>query len=281
MKNPASEPAASLADTAMSRESARSSDSKRPGARWVVPVVDTSPGYGVLVGGLYRVFEIMIAIIALIVSLPVMLIEGLLIRLDSEGPALFFQLRMGRSAKVRGRDIEKRPDLLLPEKGLDQDAYYYVPQTFQFVKFRTMYHDARNRFPELYDYSFQTEKFDSSYTKAAGVDDPRVTRLGRNLRTLTIDELPNFWLVLTGKMNLVGPRPELVEVLHAYPPEGMYKFAVRPGITGLAQINGRAILNRGETLKWDLEYIRNRTVWLDIRIICKTIWLVLTRRGAF
>lgn len=247
----------------------------------VVPVQGTAPNDNTALRWLYRGVEIVIAIIALVVSFPIMLLEGLLIRLDSEGPALFFQRRTGASAKVRGRDIEVRPDLLLPQDGIDPDAYYYVPRTFRFVKFRTMYNDARIRFPELYDYSFRNESFDDSYTKSKSVIDPRITRLGRYLRKLTVDELPNFWCVLTGSMTLVGPRPEQPDVVHAYPAEGMYKFTVKPGITGLAQINGRGMLTRGETLAWDLEYVRNRSVWLDLKIIFKTLWLVLTRHGAF
>src|SRR5207245_9769472 len=109
----------------------------------------------------------------------------------------------------------------------------------------------------------------------------RLTRVGCVVRELSIDELPNLWCVLTGQIRLVGPRPEAPEVLQYYTPEEMYKFALKPGITGLAQINGRGLLNWGETLKWDLEYVHTRTVWLDIKILFTTLWLVLTRRGAF
>jgi lipopolysaccharide/colanic/teichoic acid biosynthesis glycosyltransferase len=248
---------------------------------YAVPVVQAARNDAWPIEALYRLFEIVVALVGLIVGLPIMLIEGMLVRFETPGPALFHQRRMARSRVVQGRELKDRLDLRFPTPGLDPDAYYYVPTTFPFMKFRTMYHDARKRFPELYDYSFQREDFHGSYTKSGGVNDPRITPLGRFLRASTIDELPNLWCVLVGDMRLVGPRPEISEVVHAYSPEEMYKFSVKPGITGLAQTNGRGMLPRGETLKWDLEYLRTRTVWLDLKIICKTIWLVLSRHGAF
>ena len=82
-------------------------------------------------------------------------------------------------------------------------------------------------------------------------------------------------------MRLVGPRPELLEVSQNYTPAEMYKFSVKPGVTGLAQINGRGLLSWGETLAWDLHYVQTRTVWLDLKILGVTAWYVLIRRGAF
>jgi lipopolysaccharide/colanic/teichoic acid biosynthesis glycosyltransferase len=248
-------------------------------AMYAVPVDRVPPRGHWLVEALYRVLEIAITFIALLLSLPIMLIEGLLIRIGSSGPALFRQPRTAQSLIVKGRDLSHFPEVRVPEERFDEEALYYVPRTFPFIKFRTMYNDARERFPELYDYSFKNEAFRESYTKRQG--DPRVTRLGRILRRLTIDELPNLWCVLIGEMRLVGPRPELPETLPSYAPEEMYKFSVKPGITGLAQINGRGLLSRGETVEWDLKYVRSRTVWLDIKIIFKTLWLVVMRHGAF
>src|SRR5262249_5322516 len=162
------------------------------------------------------------------------------------GPALFFQKRVARSAMMRGRDLAGRADLIAPPSGYEPDALYYVPNYFRFIKFRTMYHDAKSRFPELYEYKFAPDDFQSRYFK--NEDDPRVTRIGQILRKLTVDELPNLWCVLVGDMGLVGPRPELPEIPQNYTPDQMYKFTCRPGITGLAQINGRGLLNWGETL---------------------------------
>jgi lipopolysaccharide/colanic/teichoic acid biosynthesis glycosyltransferase len=142
-----------------------------------------------------------------------------------------------------------------------------------------MYNDARSRFPEFYAYNFAPEEFRQQY--GTHRNDPRVTRIGRILRKLSVDELPNLWSVLIGDLRLVGPRPEAPEVLRYYTPDEMYKFVCKPGITGLAQINGRGLLNWGETLAWDLKYVRTRSVWLDLRIILVTLKYVIVRRGAF
>ena len=180
---------------------------------------------------------------------------------------------------AHGRDLEGRADLIPPQGGFEPDTLYYAPSYFRLVKFRTMYHDARTRFPELYAYDFAPEQFHRQRTTHEF--DPRVTRVGRILRTLSLDELPNLWSVLVGDMRLVGPRPEAPEVLRYYTPEEMYKFACKPGITGLAQINGRGLLNWGEVLAWVLKYIRTRSVWLDLKIILTTLKYVAIRRGAF
>ncbi|MEZ5843959.1 MAG: sugar transferase [Hyphomicrobiaceae bacterium] len=228
----------------------------------------------------YRAFEIVVAALGLIVLTPVMIIEAIAIRIDSPGPALFRQTRVARSKAMAGRELVGRTDLA-PGDGstFDPDRLYLVPDTFAFLKFRTMYQDARQRFPELYAYSFDHTEFHARKFKRE--DDPRVTRLGRILRKSTLDELPNLWCVLKGEMRLVGPRPELPDFLKYYSPEEMYKFSVKPGITGLAQIRGRGLLTWGDTLACDLEYVRTRTIWLDLKILFATGWLVLTRRGAF
>ncbi len=142
-----------------------------------------------------------------------------------------------------------------------------------------MYHDARSRFPEYYAYQYSFDNFHSQFPTI--LDDPRVTRVGRILRKLSLDELPNLWSVVVGDMSLVGPRPEAPEVLQYYSPEEMTKFTLRPGITGLAQISGRGLLNWGETIALDLEYVRTRSIALDLKIILLTVKRVLTRHGAF
>ncbi len=260
-------------------------DTQRPtdlspfGQVHAVPVRDIVGSSGWLAETLYRGLEILVASIGLIVGLPIMLIEAALIRWDSPGPALFFHERPGRSVMRRGRDLVGRADLRPPPGGFEPDTLYYVPKVFRLVKFRTMYQDARERFPQLYAYDFAPGEFHKRHIK---VDkDPRVTRIGRTLRTLTVDELPNLWCVLVGDMRLVGPRPEAPEVVKYYTPEEMYKFACKPGLTGLAQINGRKLLSFGEMLEWDLRYVQTRSVWLDLKIILKTLKYVITRHGAF
>jgi lipopolysaccharide/colanic/teichoic acid biosynthesis glycosyltransferase len=236
-------------------------------ARWSVEAV------------IYRGFEMAVALIGLVVCLPIVLIAAILIRYDSPGPALFFHRRVARSIKLRGRDLVDRTDLHPPPGGYDPDTWYYVPDYFTLVKLRTMHCDARTRFPEFYAYKFAPEEFHDQYPTHR--HDPRVTRMGRFLRKLSVDEIPNLWSVLVGDIRLVGPRPEAPEVLQYYSPEEMYKFVCQPGITGLAQINGRGFLNWGETLAWDLQYVRTRGVALDLKIIFITLSQVITRRGAF
>jgi lipopolysaccharide/colanic/teichoic acid biosynthesis glycosyltransferase len=244
-----------------------------------VPVRDVVRSSGWLAEALYRGFEVLVALAGLTLGLPVMLVEALVIRWDSPGPVLFFHQRPGRSIMVRGRDLEGRADLIAPPGGYEPDTLYYVPSYFRLVKFRTMYHDARSRWPELYAYKFEPEEFHRQHTTYEA--DPRVTRVGRILRQLSVDELPNLWNVLVGDMRLVGPRPEAPEVLQYYTPQEMYKLACKPGITGLAQINGRGLLNWGEVLAWDLQYVRTRSVGLDLKIIFTTVKYVILRHGAF
>jgi lipopolysaccharide/colanic/teichoic acid biosynthesis glycosyltransferase len=256
-------------------------ETSRPyyGTAHAVPVRDVGSSSGWPAEVLYRSFEVLVALIGLTVALPLMVVEALLIRLDSPGPILFFHQRPGRSIMLRGRDLEGRADLLPPPGGYEPDTLYYVPSYFRLVKFRTMYHDARSRWPELYAYKFEPGEFHRQHTTHKF--DPRVTRVGRILRNLSVDELPNLWCVLVGDMRLVGPRPEAPEVLQYYTPQEMYKLACKPGITGLAQINGRGLLNWGEVLAWDLQYVRTRCVALDLKIIFTTVKRVVIRHGAF
>ncbi len=197
-----------------------------------------------------RVLESAIALAALVLTLPIMLLVAIIIRLDSRGPVLFRQQRVGLGGRL-----------------------------FTFVKFRTLYHDARERFPHLYAYRYTPEQIEGLNFKVP--DDPRVTRVGEFLRRTTLDELPNFWNVLLGDMALVGPRPEIPEMLPYYREEHLLKFAVPPGITGLAQISGRGRLKFLETAELDARYVRTRTLRKDLRILARTAIMILTRDGAF
>ena len=245
----------------------------------VVPVEAIAPSPVTASRVVYRALEIMAALIGLVVGMPVMLITAIVVRLDSPGPILFRHKRPARSVRLRGRDLEGRTDLAPPPCGYRPDAWYWAPSYFTLVKFRTMYVDARMRFPSYYDYKYSRDDFHSQFPTIR--DDPRVTRAGRLLRKLSIDELPNLWSVVKGDMSLVGPRPEAPEVLQYYTTEEMAKFTLRPGITGLAQVCGRGLLNWGETLGLDLEYVRTRSVALDLKIMCLTVLRVLTGHGAF
>lgn len=197
-----------------------------------------------------RLFEIVVASVVLVLTLPLMLLIAGLIKLDSPGPVLFFQDRVGKDRRL-----------------------------FKFVKFRTLYADAKERFPELYAYRYTPEELQELRFKVE--DDPRVTRQGRWLRRTSLDELPNFWNVLTGDMALVGPRPEIPEMLHYYRGRSLQKFSVRPGVTGLAQTSGRGRLSFLDTVRLDVDYVRTQSFTYDLKLIARTIKMVLIRDGAF
>lgn len=133
-------------------------------------------------------------------------------------------------------------------------------QPFKMIKFRTM-RNAYDTGGELLS------------------DSERVTTFGRLLRSTSLDELPELWNVLKGDMSLVGPRPLLMEYLEYYTDEEMLRHAVRPGITGLAQVSGRNSTSWNDRLAIDVEYVRTRSIWLDIKIIFKTIYQVFKREG--
>lgn len=197
-----------------------------------------------------RIFEIIISLCVLSLFGWAIVLQWIWIKLGTPGPGLFSQQRLG---------VNARP--------------------FTFIKLRTMYSDARQRWPELYAYNYGTEELKELFFKVEG--DPRVTPQGRWLRRSSLDELPNFWNVLMGDMALVGPRPEIPEMLRYYTGDMRLKFTVRPGITGLAQISGRGRLNFHDTVELDCEYVRNRSFRKDAFIFFKTVQMIVIRDGAF
>jgi len=194
--------------------------------------------------------ERLIALICLLVFAPVMLAVALYIRMDSPGFPIFSQYRVGKKGRL-----------------------------FRFYKFRTLYVDAKQRFPQLYAYRYSEQDLNRLYFKVE--DDPRVTRAGRLLRRSTLDELPNFWNVLAGDMALVGPRPEIPEMLQYYRPECLIKFCVKPGVTGLAQISGRGRLLFRQTEELDALSVTTRSMHEDLKTILRTVYLIFKMDGAF
>ncbi len=196
-----------------------------------------------------RAFDVGASAVALVLTAPLMALLALSVRLDSAGPVLFRQSRVGRGGRV-----------------------------FTFYKLRTMHADARVRFPAMYDYRYTRQEFVDMVLKTA--DDPRLTPLGRKLRRTSLDELPNLFNVLRGDMSLVGPRPELPEMVRYYTEEELTKFSVRPGVTGLWQVSGRANLRNGLQLANDVTYVKRRSFRFDLAILAKTVKVVIFRVGA-
>jgi lipopolysaccharide/colanic/teichoic acid biosynthesis glycosyltransferase len=250
--------------------------------------VDTTAGNGPVEEALRRAFDIVIASAALVITAPLMLVIAVLIRLDSPGPILFRHVRVGRTRRRRdgaaaSGDRRRRDDGGRP---------------FVFYKYRTMYADARERFPDLYTYSYTPAELDALPIKVLVgkkgnpeafkegprpelMDDPRVTPIGRWLRRTSLDELPNFLNVLRGDMSVVGPRPDIAENIRYYRPHEMRKLSVKPGVTGLAQVRGRGFLSFHAINAYDVEYIDRRSYRLDLRILWDTLFFVVRRHGAF
>ena len=297
-----------------SSEIGRSHDADRPAdhAPEDSPVIHPSWGYRTA----SRCLDIVVSASALVVFAPLMLVIALAVRLDSPGPALFLHRRIGRNRRHgrerRGRiERGKSGGVATASPGVeprvaqhsgrrrrsdDRRSENRFGEPFVLHKFRTMYSDARERFPSLYAYQYSEEDLQSLPVKVlfgsdrAGDDarsdyalgaDPRLSRVGRWLRRTSLDELPNFIDVLRGDMSLVGPRPDISENAHHYRPEHLCKFDVKPGVTGLAQINGRGKLPLHVTNEWDVEYIRKRSFSLDLKILMSTVRVVLKGDGAY
>ncbi len=195
---------------------------------------------------LKRAFDVVVAGLGLVLTAPIWATAAIAIKLDSPGPVLYRQRRVGEGG---------RP--------------------FVMLKFRSMYVDAEARLAELRPRS----DVDGPLFKLR--DDPRVTRVGRWLRRWSLDELPQLWNVIRGDMSLVGPRPPLPEEVAAYEEWQFARLEAPPGITGLWQVSGRSELSFEEYVRRDLFYIENWSLAYDLFIVLKTIPMVLLRRGAY
>jgi lipopolysaccharide/colanic/teichoic acid biosynthesis glycosyltransferase len=218
-----------------------------------------------------RMLDIIFSSVVLILTLPIMVILAIIIRRDTPGPALFRQTRMSIDRRERQRRRTRK-------SVVDQRQKPMAGRPFTFLKFRTMYVNARELFPELYAYNYTDKEIQEIKFKVS--DDPRVTPVGRWLRKTSLDELPNFWNVLRGDMTLCGPRPEIPEMSSYYTTAQLLKFKVVAGVTGPAQVNGRGELTFQETAKIDAQYVSKRTLKGDLILIARTIIAVVLRRGA-
>jgi exopolysaccharide biosynthesis polyprenyl glycosylphosphotransferase len=194
-----------------------------------------------------RLFDIGVSLVALIVLLPVNILIGLIIVIDSGFPIFYRSTRIGQHGRTKIRVL----------------------------KFRSMKKDADKEKATLKE---MNHRRDGPLFKMK--NDPRVTRVGRFLRRWTLDELPQFWNVLLGHMSLVGPRPHLPDEVERYSMDQRRVFAVKPGITGLAQVSGRSDLKFEEEVHLDLQYIEEWSIFLDLWVLWRTVVTVLSRKGA-
>lgn len=192
-----------------------------------------------------RAVDIVLASIGLIVTAPLLALVALTIRVDSPGPSIYRQRRVGRHGA-----------------------------TFQMLKFRTMVVGAEELLPAL----VSADDLEEPVFKLE--QDPRVTRLGKYLRCSSVDELPQLWNVLKGEMSLVGPRPEEESMVARYDIWERRRLKLAPGITGLQQLHCRGSQSLKERVRWDILYLRKESMVLDLWVLFKTIGAVISRRGA-
>jgi exopolysaccharide biosynthesis polyprenyl glycosylphosphotransferase len=195
---------------------------------------------------LKRLLDLLLASLGLLATLPIWLVIVVAIKRDSPGPAIFVQERVG----VQGR-------------------------RFRFYKFRSMYVDAEHRLAELQ----ANNEVSGPVFKMRS--DPRVTKVGGLLRRTSLDELPQLLNVLKGEMSLVGPRPPLPKEVEEYRPSDAIRLSVKPGLTCLWQISGRSTVGFDEWMEFDRDYVRRMSLQLDVSILMRTVWAVVSCRGAY
>ncbi len=220
-----------------------------------------------------RALDFVLVATSLALLFPLMLIIAILIKLDSKGPAIFKQERVG--AKRR-----RCPD----------GTYEWERQNFTIFKFRTMRTDSSANIHQDFMKAVITgdqekmSKFQHARKENAGAKmdvDPRITRVGAFLRKTSLDELPQLWNVLIGDMSLVGPRPPIPYEVEVYKPWHLQRLKATPGVTGLWQVSGRSTTGFDEMVELDIEYIESQSLWFDIKILLGTIPAVLMQRGAY
>ncbi len=193
-----------------------------------------------------RLLDLTLSIGGLLALAPALLLIGAAIRLESRGPVLFRQTRIGANG---------RP--------------------FTLLKFRSMYRDAEARRQAVLASS------DRAGICFKAKADPRITRVGRVLRRFSLDEVPQLINVVRGEMSIVGPRPALPQEVEAYPPEARARLGAKPGLTGIWQVSGRAEIGFSKMIEMDSAYVRSRSLMLDIAIIALTVRAVVSGRGAY
>lgn len=198
-----------------------------------------------------RVIDLVVASLLLVILSPLLVVIGVAVRLDSTGPAIYRARRLGR---------------------------HRTPITV--FKFRSMYVDVDHSVHlDFVKNLLRDDPVDSSSSLFKLEEDERITRLGRWLRRTSLDELPQLWNVVLGNMSLVGPRPEVPDIIDAYQPWMFRRFDCRPGMTGLWQVSGRGSIPPLEMLRLDVEYVDNWSLREDLRILALTPFRALSPRG--
>jgi len=221
-----------------------------------------------LVDGFKRTVDIVGSVIGLIISLPIWVAVSVLIRLGGKGPVLYTQLRVGKNKRRKDRR-QINLDSIERRRSTDRREVCGFGKPFRILKFRTMYTDAEKHTGPVW----------------ASRSDPRVTRVGRILRKTRIDEIPQLINVLFGNMSLVGPRPErpyFVAKLDGVVNDYLRRFDVKPGLTGLAQVEHKYDENIEDVdskVRYDLKYIKNLSIVQDVKILLKTVIVIFAARG--
>jgi lipopolysaccharide/colanic/teichoic acid biosynthesis glycosyltransferase len=216
-----------------------------------------------------RVMDFLLAILALIIFFPLILVVAILIKLDSPGPVFFCQDRVGVRRKIHNKTT-------------------YVQQViFRCYKFRTMVCNADPALHKSYVKALISNDCEGMAALQGGetnirklTHDPRVTRLGRILRKSSIDEIPQFFNVIKGEMSLVGPRPAIPYEVEMYKSWHYRRLETKPGVTGLWQVTARCTAGFDEIVKLDIQYVDQQSLWLDLKILMRTPFAVLSCKGA-
>ncbi|WP_307449371.1 MULTISPECIES: sugar transferase [unclassified Paenibacillus] len=194
-----------------------------------------------------RACDISLSLLGILFLLPLFILVSVIIKLeDPKGSIFFKQIRIGKNEKL-----------------------------FTMYKFRSMITNAEQLLPEL------MHKNEVSGAMFKMKDDPRITIIGKVIRSTSIDELPQLWNVLKGEMSLVGPRPPLPYEVEQYSAYDKQRLLVTPGCTGIWQVSGRSSLGFHEMVELDIQYIRERSIWFDVKIIFKTVWMLFGSKHAF
>ncbi len=213
---------------------------------------------------LKRGLDAALAAMLLVLLFPLLLIVSLAIALDSSGPVIFKQIRVGAKRRQHAGKTD------------------WEAQTFTLYKFRTMTHNADQSVHQAFIKAFIEGQVEANSDGAFKLtNDPRVTMVGRFLRKTSLDELPQLYNVLKGEMSLVGPRPVPVYEVEQYKRWHWKRLAATPGLTGLWQVRGRSAVSYDEMIRLDLDYIAHQSIWLDAEILLMTIPAAAAGKGAY